>query len=209
MRHRFFEAIINRSPQLFWLLKTKSFLADPWQRRIFPQHQWLLKVVKRLKPDSILEVGCGFGRNLKFLLDKGIRPGSLTGVDISPLLLKQIRLPKSVRIIQANVLQLPFSSNRFDLVFTHGLLMHVNPRKLNQALQELFRVTKKYLMIIEECRTRPQTLNYFTWAHDYEKIIKAYPGTVEEINTVKTLSIKCLLIKKSNTNIAGNLLRKH
>ena len=195
MRHRLFEAIINRSPQLFWLLKTKSFLADPWQRRISPQHQWLLKVVRRLKPESILEVGCGFGRNLKFLADNGIPANRLTGVDISPVLLAQARLPRSVHLIKGNVLQLPFSSYSFDLVFTHGLLMHLSPRQLSQALSELTRVSQKHLILIEEIRSRPRQLNYFTWAHDYDKMIKALPLKVVSKKPVLH-SLVCYLLKK-------------
>jgi len=195
MRHRLFEAIVNRFPQLFWLFKTKSFLADPWQRRIFPQHQWLLKIVKRKKPESILEAGCGFGRNLDWLIKQGIKPASLTGVDISSRLLAQARLPKQVSLIQDNVLSLKFKDNSFALVFTHGLLMHLSPRQLPKALAELVRVSKKYLIMIEEIRTRPRQLNYFTWAHDYDKMIKTLPLKVL-IKKIGKYSLVWYLLKK-------------
>lgn len=177
MRHFWLEKLVSCFPGIYWQVKAGSFLNDSWQRRIFPQHQWLLKAVKRLKPESILEVGCGFGRNLRWLVSQGLNPAKLSGVDISPRLLSLAvkQLPKTVRLQQANVLKLPFSQRQFDLVFTHGLLMHLSPRQLARALTELTRVSKKHLILIEEIRSRPRQLNYFTWAHDYDKIIKALP----------------------------------
>jgi len=175
MRHLVLEKLISRFPGIYWQVKANSFLTDPWQKRIFPQHQWLWQTIKTLKPDSILEAGCGFGRNLRWLVSRGLDPAQLTGIDISSVLLAQARLSKSVQLICGNVLHLPFSSNRFDLVFTHGLLMHLSPRQLPRALSELARVSQKHLILIEEIRSRPRQLNYFTWAHDYDKMIAALP----------------------------------
>ena len=177
MRHFWLEKFISRFPQVYWRIKANSFLTDPWQKRLFPQHQWLWQTIKTLKPNSILEAGCGFGRNLRWLVNQGINPAKLTGIDISPRLLSLAgkQLPKTVRLRLTNVLKLPFRDKQFDLVFTHGLLMHLSPRQLPKALSELIRVSQKHLILIEEICFRPRQLNYFTWAHDYDKMIKALP----------------------------------
>jgi ubiquinone/menaquinone biosynthesis C-methylase UbiE len=175
MKHYWLEKLVSRFPQLYWQIKADSFLTDPWQKRLFPEHRWLVQTIHTLKPVSILEAGCGFGRNLRWLVSQGINPAQLTGIDISSVLLAQARLPNSVRLIRGNVLRLPFSSDSFDLVFTHGLLMHLSPCQLPQALSELTRVSQKHLILIEEVRSRPRQLNYFTWAHDYDKMIAALP----------------------------------
>lgn len=195
MRHKFFERLISCFPQLYWRFKVNSFLNDPWQKRLFPQHEWFLRLIKKISPESILEVGCGFGRNLKFLIDNHIPASKLTGADISAVLLARARLPKSVRLIQGNVLRLPFAPNQFELVFTHGLLMHLSPRQFSQALTELVRVSQKYLILIEEIRSRPRQLNYFTWAHDYDKMITALPLKAV-IKKLKPHSLVCYLLKK-------------
>ncbi|MCG2692428.1 class I SAM-dependent methyltransferase [Microgenomates group bacterium] len=197
MRHFWLEKFISRFPHVYWQLKAGSFLKDSWQKRLFPQHQWLLQTIQTLQPHSILEVGCGFGRNLKFLTDNGIIANRLTGVDISSVLLAQARLSKSVRLIRANVLSLPFSSHSFDLVFTHGLLMHLNPRQLPRALTELTRVSKKHLILIEEIRSRPRQLNYFTWAHDYEKMIANLPVETKFVYTDQKLKLRYMHLQKN------------
>ena len=129
--------------RFFWEFNAGRFGRETWQNRIFPQHRWLLKQIVKFRPGSILEAGCGFGRNLNWLIKQGVKQEILTGVDFSARLLFQAQLPHSVKLIQANVLNLPFSANHFDLVFTHGLLMHLSPRNLTPAFKELFRVTKK------------------------------------------------------------------
>lgn len=206
MLKKLVKKIISRWPGSYWRFWGRQLLFDPWQRRIFPQQRWLLQEINALRPRSILEVGCGFGRNLDYLIKQGIRPEVLTGADISVKLLSQSNLPKSVKLVRADVLKLPFNDRSFDLVFTHGLLMHLNPRQINQAFQELFRVTKKYLIIIEEVRDKPQPLNYFTWAHDYDKIIASLPVRVVARKQGKYLLIWYLL-KKSSMPIGAGLTR--
>lgn len=195
MQHYWLEKLVSRFPQLYWQLKANSFFNDPWQKRFFPQHRWLLQTIQALQPHSILEAGCGFGRNLRWLVSQGLDPAQLTGVDISSTLLAQARLPNSVQLIRGNVLHLPFSSDSFNLVFTHGLLMHLSSCQLPQALSELTRVSQKHLILIEEIRSRPRQINYFTWAYDYDKIIKGMPVKVLIKKSVPH-SLVCYLLKK-------------
>jgi ubiquinone/menaquinone biosynthesis C-methylase UbiE len=161
--------------RFFWELNAGRFAREKWQNRIFPQHRWLIKQIRALQPKLILEAGCGFGRNLEFLIKEGIDPKILTGLDFSRRLLSQAKrrlkgLP--VKLVSGSVQHLPFADNSFDLVFTHGVLMHVKPADLAKALSELVRVAKKNLVLIEEIRPRPRQLNFFTWAHDYDSAIK-------------------------------------
>ncbi|MDZ7587002.1 MAG: class I SAM-dependent methyltransferase [Patescibacteria group bacterium] len=183
--------------KLLWNYKALTFDQEVWQNKIFPQHQWLLKTITRLDPQTILEVGCGFGRNLKFLLHHGLDPRRLAGVDFSQVMLHKAKrnLGKKLSLTKASVLKLPFQAKKFDLVFTHGLLMHLPPPDLPQALVELTRVSKKYLIIIEEIRVQPRQLNYFTWAHDYDKIIS-------------TLPLQVVIKKKGKYSLIWYLLKK-
>jgi SAM-dependent methyltransferase len=155
--------------RLRWWLYADKFYADPWQHRLFPQHRWLLRRIKLHRPKTILEVGCGFGRNLQFLIDNGIRPSQLTGVDFLPKLLQHINL--KVKLHRASAQNLPFPDHKFDLSFTHGLLMHI--REPWPALAEIIRVSRHRIIIIEETRTKPGQLNSFTWAHDYRQLFRS------------------------------------
>lgn len=78
---------------------------------------------------TVLEVGCGLGTQLRFMLDFK----SATGCDID------IRtLPPCV----ADVVALPYADAAFDYVFTCGLLIHLPSDDLLQAIEEITRVAK-------------------------------------------------------------------
>lgn len=71
----------------------------------------------------------------------------ITALDFSNLNLK---LNKTNRKIQASVYNLPFRDNSFDLVYGWEFLHHLeNPQK---AVNEMMRVTTKYLILIEPNR---------------------------------------------------------
>ncbi len=52
---------------------------------------------------------------------------------------------KSINIIEGNTFDIPFKDNYFDLVFTSGVLIHINPENINKALDELYRCSNSYI----------------------------------------------------------------
>lgn len=186
------------SPRRFWENFSLDFMADPWQHRLFPQHYWLVKTIKRLKPKNILEVGCGFGRNLKFLVGKGVAPEKLTGVDFSKNLLGKaggFLKDKRIALKLADANALPFKDEEFVLVFTHGLLMHIPPKQVKRALGEIIRVSRQWLILIEETREKPGKINYFTFAHNYETLIDEFELEIME-ETHDALNLAWYWLKK-------------
>lgn len=174
-------------PKKFWNTWSKTFMDDPWQVDTHPQHEWLLQKIDIKSQKSILEVGCGFGRNMKYLIDQGINPKRITGVDISPEMIKKARkyLRKGSTLKTGNILELPFKDNSFDLVFTHGVLMHVEPKNIQRAISELVRVSKKKIILIEQNYGG----NYYTFIHNYRKTLKHLNINIVEYNTSKKLEL--------------------
>ncbi len=105
----------------------------------------LSSFIKLLNINSILDVGCGTGRALKYLNDN--HPTcTCIGVDISKELLK-IAFNKKCNghLIQCDAYSLPLKSGSVDAAVAMGVLHHV--KDPNQVIREMLRVSKKAIFI--------------------------------------------------------------
>ncbi len=118
--------------------------------------------------ETILEVGCGKGDNLTALKELGY---IASGVE--PLHYALVRaLEKGHRVFPGSCFNIPFRDEEVDLTFTAGVLMHVIPEDMRRAVQELWRVTKKFLLIIEYYAPEELSIIYrghedLLWKRDY------------------------------------------
>lgn len=105
----------------------------------------LIELSQPLKPFSILDAGCGEGITLNKLINNGIGE-KLEGVEPLKLAIKlSKKVNPNLKIIQGDIYSLPYKKNSFDLVICTEVLEHLtNPE---DALDELKRVSKKYLLI--------------------------------------------------------------
>ena len=106
---------------------------------------WLNKeFVTSLKLKNILEVGCNIGNQLALLQNHGFK--NLYGIEIFPKAVETAKTrTKDINIIQGTVFDIPFKNDVFDLVFTAGVLIHINPKDIKKALKEIYRVSNKYI----------------------------------------------------------------
>lgn len=180
-------------PKRFWEEWGKTFVNDSYQRGIYQQHWWILKKINEIEPENILEVGCGFGRNIRFLVDNKFPAEKITGIDISSTMIKQAKkylVNKKVKLIEADIVNLPFRENEFFLTLSHGVLMHVAPKDIDKAVREIFRVTKDYFICVEQNYNG----NEYTFVHDYRKIFSRSGGKIIE-SKKDPLGLDLFLIK--------------
>lgn len=106
----------------------------------------LLGLLDYLKINSILDVGSGTGRAIKFFNDKkkGIKI-----VGIEPVQeLREIGYKKGIsknQLINGDALNIDFPENSFDLVCEFGVLHHIKNNK--KVVNEMLRVSKKAIFI--------------------------------------------------------------
>lgn len=173
------KSLVKSNRWLYWFLRGIRFKDEDegYQAKLFEQHDLIKQKVFDLNPQTVLEIGCGFGRNIKFLIeDCKVAPEKITGIDFSKTMLMNARkylkeyLPK-VELKNGSVLDIPFGENQFDLVLVHGVFMHIDPENLTQAIKETYRVCAKCVIQVEEFDFSKlnQKSNDYTFIHDYEK----------------------------------------
>ena len=167
-------------PRKFWDEWADRFARHHYQRELHESNLWLLERLREAHPSEVIEIGCGFGRNLRMLQDSLGYPCRLLGLDLSMRLLLRCRddLGPNVPLVCGDIHQLPFPDRAFETVITHGVLMHVPPENIRTAIKELVRVTGRTLWLVEEQVLAHATdglsynINEYTFAHNYPVLLK-------------------------------------
>ncbi len=116
----------------------------------------LAKIIDKLcKAESIVEVGVGEAIILNAVLKSlKTKPAEILGFDISWSRLKFAKQLlydfkfNNVKLFTANLFNIPVPSNSVDIVYTSHSI-EPNGSKEEEALKELYRITKKYLILLE------------------------------------------------------------
>lgn len=136
--------------------------------------QFLLKFIEKYADSQarILEIGCNVGRNLNYLFNAGYK--KLGGVEISKEAIDLMKKTYPEMAEQIEIWNSPiedvivnFKGNSFDLIFTMAVLEHIHPDS-KFIFSEMVRITKKYLITIEDERG-------ISWRHfprNYKKIFE-------------------------------------
>ena len=123
------------------------------------------------KNTKILEVGCNVGMQLNALQKMGFT--NLHGIELQDYAVEKSKtITKGINIIQASGFAIPFEDNSFDLVYTHGVLIHINPNDLPKIMGEMTRVSANYIWGFEYYNEEVKQINYrghdgFMWKGDY------------------------------------------
>lgn len=96
------------------------------------------------KDIRILEVGSNIGLQLDLLQKMGFK--YLYGIEINEEAIEiSKQLTRNIFITKGSAFDIPYKDNYFDLVFTSGVLIHIAPQDIKEALKEIYRVSKKYI----------------------------------------------------------------
>ncbi|MBC7803383.1 MAG: class I SAM-dependent methyltransferase [Candidatus Parcubacteria bacterium] len=94
----------------------------------------LLKHIEGKSPFTILDFGCGPGRDLKAFDDQG---HVAVGLEGSPRFAAMAREYSGCEVLEQDFLQLELPAARFDGVFANASLFHVPGAELPRVLKEL------------------------------------------------------------------------
>lgn len=108
----------------------------------YDKQNWLVRWLKNFTPNSsILELGCGYGNNAKFLEDIGLTE---IATDFSDVALEIVK--RNCPTIQTQHLNLikkfPFEDNTFDIVIADLCLHYFSEKRTENIMKEIQRVLK-------------------------------------------------------------------
>ena len=109
---------------------------------------------------SILELGPNIGLNIAAL--KHLMPKTeLSGVEINEkaaLELKE-KIP-GIDLHLMSILDFQPGQRKWDLVFTKGVLIHINPDKLSKVYDLMYNCSSRYILICEYYNPKPVEISY-------------------------------------------------
>lgn len=136
-------------------------------------------MLEKSRADTILEVGCNRGHNLLAL--RYLFPDAdIRGVEPQPYA-RRLAQRAGLDVRPGTIYQIPYPADSFDLVLVCGVLIHVPPRKLDVALSETLRVTRRRLLSIEywdgvEETPRYRGLDEMLWKRDVGAHVRDLEG---------------------------------
>ena len=153
----------------YWTERGRTFEAEAihngWDAT---QEPALSELLSGLRFDSVLDVGCGFGRVGAGLLER--RPWlKYTGMDVSPDLCAaaQKRLPGR-EVVCADLVT--WEDERWwDLVLCVSVLSHIPPEHIEGVLRKLWTASRRDLVILDWNDVGASTP--YQWGHDFAAMI--------------------------------------
>lgn len=95
---------------------------------------------------SALEVGCNVGGNIAWLAEL-LGAANVAGVDVNEAALERARaVAPGADLRIASAYELPWDDGTFDLAFTTGVLIHLPPEHVAEAMAEIVRCSRRYVL---------------------------------------------------------------
>jgi spore coat polysaccharide biosynthesis protein SpsF len=107
---------------------------------------------------SVIEFGANIGLNLRAVRQL-LPDAELSAVEINMKAVTELKRLERIKIFHQSIFDFSIEYQR-DFVFTKGVLIHINPNKLNRVYDLLYQCSKRYVCIAEYYNPTPVELTY-------------------------------------------------
>lgn len=170
-------------PNAYWLKRGPSYMGEPRLHGPFyrSQERFIVDVVKRLNPSTVLEVGCGYGRVTRELA-KALPGTKITGRELSSAQVTNARAYcqglKNVEFRYADINVDPVGGP-FDLAIAIEVLLHHPAEAVKGIIGKLLAAAPLLLHEIDPNVTVGDATAEHCFIHDYFAIYREMGCTVE------------------------------
>ena len=116
-------------------------------------------IIERTGPlKSVCELGSNVGENLRAL--RGVAPEiELAATEINPTAFEKLKTIPGINAVNGAI-QDYSPGKTFQLVFTSGVLIHLNPDDLNDTYRKMFELSQEYVLFNEYFSPVPVEIPY-------------------------------------------------
>jgi pseudaminic acid biosynthesis-associated methylase len=117
------------------------------------------KIIKNININSLFEIGCNRGLNLCAInkINKNI---ILNGLEINKKAYDILLETNLCNNLYNESIYNFNTTEKFDFVFTKGVLIHINPDKLQIVYEKMYNLSNKYILIAEYYSRDIREINY-------------------------------------------------
>lgn len=108
---------------------------------------------------SIMELGCNIGLNLQ-ALNRINKDFELSAYEINPIAAGKAKELNVASVTCDTIINKIKSARTFDLTFTSGVLIHIDPAHLEDVYQNLYDLSARYVLINEYYNPTPVMVEY-------------------------------------------------
>lgn len=140
--------LVYGDPRAYWTLRggRDYFLEQEGQSARTERAIWMAERIATYRPRSILEVGCGYGKQIRAIRERVDVP--VVGLDFSPTQLgiarRYLNGLEDVTLVLGSGDRLPFEDGAFDLVMTSAVILHNPPERAEMIRAEVLRVARRW-----------------------------------------------------------------
>jgi len=173
---RNFLSAIKYEPNSYWNERGKNLdREDLYNKEKYrKQERMLIEHLKGIKFSSVLELGCGYGRITKLILEN-FQVSRYVAIDISSVLIEKAKnkIPDKVEF-QVNDINNISKEEKFDLVLASEVLMHIKPNNIERIIRNIISISNNHIINIDWYeRPNPKIRFGHNFIHDYTKFYKA------------------------------------
>lgn len=167
----------------YWLSRGRKYFFEPvkWslfrRRRAHKQEAALIDFLKTLNFESVFEVGCGYGRITKLILENFPQVRQIVGIDLSP---DQIEIAqryvnsRKVELRLGKIQDVEVPDRSYDVVIAVSVLMHIPFNEVNVAIKSMVRISRKHVVNVDWYRPTMACNRGYCFAHDYPSLYKKF-----------------------------------
>ncbi|MFA6552473.1 MAG: class I SAM-dependent methyltransferase [Candidatus Paceibacterota bacterium] len=136
-------------------MKNSDYWKNKWlSRPLEPANNFAVrsyKLIKNKKSKTLLDVGCGNGRDSVYFFNKGLK---IIAVDFSASGIKKIKSqnPK-IKCVLADIKKMKLKANSFDVIYAHLSLHYFDDKTTNKIFNNLHHTLKKNGLIFIKCKS--------------------------------------------------------